>query len=315
MSDAVILTCHGTIADLGDLEAFLRNVRRGHPAPPELVAEIRRRYELIGPSPLLETSRRQAALLEARLGVPCRAAGRLWDPYPREILAELATLGATRVLSLPLAPQSVHVYHAAVEEAAAEGGSLTVVRSPAWGTEPALLEAFAETIDEALSQLADLPAAQVPVVLTAHSLPRRVIESGDPYEAQYRQMAALVATPLTARGHRVEIAFQSQGAGAGAWLGPDFTETLQALATQGFRAAVVAPIGFLAEHVETLFDLDVEGAAAARAAGIDRYVRACAVGTRPRLIDALVSVAERSLGRASSVSAPAESAGGSGAAG
>ncbi len=293
--DAVILTCHGTIADLADLEAFLRNVRRGRPAPVELVEEVRRRYELIGPSPLLATSREQAALLEARLGVPCRAAGRLWGPYPNEILGELRAAGATRVLSLPLAPQSVHVYHAAVEEAAASLAPLSIVRSPPWGDEPALIDAFIETIDEALATLAGVGPGEAPVVLTAHSLPVRAIQAGDPYEAQFRGMAALVAERLTPRGHRVDVAFQSRGATGDEWLGPDFTDTLRELRTQGFGAAIVAPIGFCAEHVETLYDLDIEGAAAAREAGIGRFARARTVGTRPRFIDALEAVAKRSL--------------------
>lgn len=295
MTVAVILTCHGTIADLGDLEAFLRNVRRGHPAPPELVAEVRRRYELIGPSPLLATSREQAAGLEARVGFACRAAGRLWGPYPREILAELASLGATRVLSLPLAPQSVHVYHASVEEAAREIGGLSVVRAPSWGEEPALIEAFVETIEEALAKLGDHEAARTTVLLTAHSLPTRVIASGDPYEADFRKMAGLVAERFSSRGYPVEIAFQSQAASGGPWLGPDFTEVIRKAASSGARSAVVAPIGFISEHVETLYDLDVDGAAVAREAGL-AYARAPAVGARKGVIDALEAVARRSLG-------------------
>ncbi len=295
VTDAVILTCHGTISDLADLEAFLRNVRRGHPAPPELVAEVRRRYEIIGPSPLMSTSRRQAELLEARLGVPCRAAGRLWHPYPAEVLGELAALGAKRVLSLPLAPQSVHVYHGAVEEAAAKMNDMTVIRAPSWGEEPALLDAFAATIEEALVRLGESEPARTEILLTAHSLPTRVIAAGDPYEKDFRAMAARVAERFVSRGYPVEVAFQSQGASGGPWLGPDFVEVMRQAASRGARAAVVAPIGFISEHVETLYDLDVDGAAAAREAGL-AYARAPAVGARDAVIDALFAVARRALG-------------------
>ena len=295
VSDAVILACHGTIADLADLEAFLRNVRRGHPAPPELVAEGRRRYEMIGPSPLMATSRRQAELLEARLEIPCRAAGRLWHPYPSEVLDELAALGATRVLSLPLAPQSVHVYHAAVEEAASKLNDMSVIRSPAWGEEPALIEAFAETIQEALSKLGEVDPAKTVVLLTAHSLPTRVIAAGDPYEKDFRAMAARVGDRFASRGLSVEVAFQSQGASGGPWLGPDFVDVMRQAASRGARGVVVAPIGFISEHVETLYDLDVDGAAAAREAGLV-YARAAAVGAREKVIDALAAVARRAVG-------------------
>ncbi len=273
----------------------MRNVRRGHPAPPELVAEVRRRYELIGPSPLLETSRAQAAALEARLGIPCRAAGRLWGPYPAEILDELRAAGATRLLSLPLAPQSVHVYHAAVEAALGASAGSSLVRAPHWGSEPALIAAFTATIDAALGGLGADQAPAATIVLTAHSLPARVIAAGDPYEVEFRRSAELVAAAFRDRGHRVEIAFQSQGATADVWIGPDYTDVLRALATQGATAVVVSPIGFLAEHVETLYDLDVEGAAVAAGLGL-RYARARAVGTRAELVDALEAVARRALG-------------------
>ena len=169
-----------------------------------------------------------------------------------------------------------------------------------WGSEPALIDAFLETIDEALPGLGDFPPADRAVVLTAHSLPLRVIASGDPYEAQFREMAGLVAEVLRQRGHPVEIAFQSQGATADPWLGPDLPTTFAALALRGVGRVVVAPIGFVAEHVETLYDLDVEAPELARGAGIERFARAPAVGHRPRFIDALVAVAERALASRSS---------------
>jgi ferrochelatase len=299
--DAVLLSCHGTISDLSDLPAFLANIRRGRPAPEELVHEVRRRYELIGGSPLMAISRAQAAALEARLSIPVRVAGRLWHPYPAEILRELASLGATRVLSLPLAPQSVAVYNAAVAEAAREVPGVTIVEAPAWCLEPALIDAFVGAIDDGLRACAaswgePLAPSAVPIVLSAHSLPVRVIAAGDAYEADFRAMAAVVSARLTARGHRVEVAFQSQGASSERWLGPDLPELFGTLAAAGYDAVFVAPIGFLAEHVETLFDLDVEAASLAKERGLSRFGRAPTVSERARLIDALEAVARAALG-------------------
>ena len=119
MSAAVLLTCHGTVERPEDIPAFLMNIRRGRAAPEELVAEVTRRYALIGGSPLLRTTAAQALALARRLGLPVRFAGRLWGPYPREVVSELVAAGVTKIVSLPLAPQSVAVYHATVREAAA----------------------------------------------------------------------------------------------------------------------------------------------------------------------------------------------------
>ena len=218
-----------------------------------------RRYALIGGSPLMAESQAQASALEARLGVPVRVAGRLWHPYPEQVLRELAAAGARRVLSLPLAPQSVDVYHGAVREAAARLPELELLTAPAWGTEPAVVDALVETVDEGLASAArtwggSIDASRTPVVLSAHSLPMRVLASGDRYEVDFRAMAALVAERLAARGHSVEVAFQSQGASNEAWLGPDLRATFELLLKRGFDRVLVAPVGFVAEHVETLYD-------------------------------------------------------------
>lgn len=280
---------------MSDVPAFLANIRRGRPAPQELVDEVIRRYQLIGGSPLMEHSHAQARALEQRLGMPVRVAGRLWHPFPEEVLGELVRDGATRVLSLPLAPQSVHVYNAAVREAAKD--SVEIVSAPAWGNQPALIDAFMEVIDEGLAKhdLAAVSAGELPILLTAHSLPTRILASGDPYETDFRAMAALVAARLEQRGYPTEVAFQSQGASSESWLGPDLKTRLAAAVERGFSAAFIAPIGFVAEHVETLYDLDVEAQDIARAVGLKRLGRAPAVGARPRFIDALEAVATSAL--------------------
>jgi ferrochelatase len=294
---AVLLSCHGTISRPSDIPAFLTNIRRGRPAPEEIVREVTHRFEVIGGSPLMRHSEDQANGLSARLGVPVRVAGRLWEPYPKDVVADLFASGVRRLLSLPLAPQSVDVYNAVVREAARSFEGLALVEAPAWGSERALIDAFVETIDDALALIdfTSQPRAETAVVLTAHSLPKRVIAAGDPYEQQFREMAGLVARALEGRGHPVLVAFQSQGMTGDEWLGPDLPSTFRSLVERGISGAVVAPIGFVAEHVETLYDLDVEAPKIAKDAGLARFSRARAVNARPRFIDALEAVARRAL--------------------
>lgn len=295
MSIAVLVSCHGTVSNVDDTAAFIRNIRRGRPAPPELIAEVKHRFELIGGSPLMRITEAQARALEARIGIPVAVAGRLWHPYPNEVLPKLVERGIRTVISLPLAPQSVDVYHAAIREAAANHPELSVRAVPPWGMEPALIDAFVQTIDEALDGVPREDATNIPIVLTAHSLPRRVIASGDAYETQFREMAGAVAARLVPRGFSVHVAFQSQGASAEPWLGPDLAETFADLARSGAQRALVAPIGFVAEHIETLYDLDIEAPLIAKKAGLSGILRAKAVNDRPRFIDALETVVRRAM--------------------
>ncbi len=295
MSIAVVVSCHGTVSNLDDLPAFIHNIRRGRPAPPELIAEVKHRFERIGGSPLMAITSAQAQALESRLGLPVVVTSRLWHPYPAEIVAGLVERGIRTVISLPLAPQSVDIYHASLREAASKHPELSVVGVPAWGMEPALIDAFVETIDEAFAPVNEDERKTIPIVLSAHSLPKRVIASGDAYEKQFREMAGVVAARFEPRGYSVRIAFQSQGASNEPWLGPDLAETFSELASGGAKSVLIAPIGFVAEHVETLYDLDIEAHTIAKKAGIDRVLRAKAVGARPRFIDALETVVRRVL--------------------
>jgi ferrochelatase len=292
VSTAILLTFHGTVEDLDDLAPFLLRIRRGRPVPDELLHEVRHRYEAIGGSPLNTITARQAKALEALVGVPVHWAGRLWRPEIGEVLASMKAAGVTRVISLPLAPQSVLLYHAAVKEAAAPLG-LEVVEVGAYGLSGELLAALEETVARALS--AGAPAESTDVVLSAHSLPIRVIRMGDLYEKEFREMADAVAARLAPRVRSTRIAFQSQGASNEAWLGPDLPETFKALREAGSRHVVVAPIGFVADHVETLYDLDVEAKQLAEAAGFESYRRAAAMNDSEGFVRALAVAARGHL--------------------
>lgn len=295
MSTAVLLICHGTVDRIEDLPAFLANIRRGRPTPPAIVDEVARRFTRIGGSPLMRITGEQAAALSRRLDLPVRIAGRLWPPSPADVLAELVREGADTVVSLPLAPQSVEIYHADVRAAAASHPGLTLRCAPPWGLEPALIDAFVSAIDEGLARFPGDERAGVPVILSAHSLPRRVIDAGDAYEREFRAMAGEVGARVASRGNLVRVAFQSQGMDGGAWLGPDLPDTFAELASGGARSALIAPIGFVADHVETLYDLDVEAPELAARAGLARLERAPAMNARPGFIDALEAVVRRIL--------------------
>lgn len=295
MSLGILVSCHGTVSNVEDMPAFINNIRRGRPAPPELIAEVKHRFHLIGGSPLMAITAAQARALESRLGIPVAVSGRLWHPYPKEVLPELVAQGIRTLISLPLAPQSVDIYHAVIREAATRHPELNMHYVPAWGMEPAFIDALCETIDETLVGIDPDEAKKIPIVLSAHSLPKRVIDMGDLYEKQFREMAGAVAARFEARGFSTRIAFQSQGASNEPWLGPDLVETFGELAQTGARTVLIAPIGFVAEHVETLYDLDIEAPNLAKKAGIERLLRAKAVGDRPRFIDALETVVRRIL--------------------
>jgi ferrochelatase len=293
---AVVLVSHGTVDDLDDLAGFVTNVRRGRPAPPELIAELRHRYEAIGGSPLNRINLTLAEKLAEKLGVAVVAANRLWHPYVREVAPPLEEAGVRRIVLLPLAQHSVHVY-AEDGERAVEGRDVELVCVPAWGDRADLHEAFARRI---LATLGDDPSPTT-LVLSAHSLPVSVIKSGDPYERDFRAAAAAIEALVRAGSPGaldVRVCFQSQGMSQGKpggpapveWLGPNLAATLDAARDHGSKRVVLAPVGFLADHVEILYDLDVE----ARAMALDRgmaYGRAPSLNADDDFVDILDAVA------------------------
>jgi len=292
MKQAVLLASHGSIDDLDDVAAFATNVRRGHAPSDDLVRELRRRYHLVGGSPLNAINAAVAAKLEKRIGLPVCWASRLWRPYVRDVLGDLARRGVARVALVPLAQHSAAVYAAAARPSAEEA-HIELACATNWGQSPRLCRAFADRIVDALGP--EHGSESVTVAMTAHSLPRSVIDAGDPYEREVRSSAALIAELVAARAIprvRFEVAFQSQGlAGAGAspWLGPDISTTLDTARARGDRRVVFAPIGFLADHVEVLYDLDVEARAMAAERGLS-YARSRSLNSDDDFIEVLADV-------------------------
>ncbi len=290
MKQAVLLVSHGTVDDLDDLPAFLKNVRHGREAPPELARELRKRYDAIGGSPLDAINVRLAGKLEKKLGVPVRRASRLWKPYVKDVVTELGEL--SRVSVIPLAQHSAHVYGAAAKRdlALIWGDRAEVVCAENWGQRADLLDAFARRA----RALAGKDAA---LVLTAHSLPTRVIAAGDAYEKETRAAAQGVIDRVGGEFAATRVAFQSQGFGDGEWLGPGIPETLDALTQSdggNVKRVVFAPIGFLADHVEILYDLDVEAKALAEERGL-AYARAPSLDDSDDFVAILADIAKELL--------------------
>jgi ferrochelatase len=302
-AEAAILVAQGTVDDLRELPEFTTRIRRGHPPPPELIAELTRRYEAIGgQSPLNAINRRLAARVENALGKPTRVANRLARPFVKDVLAELAKTGIRKVAAVPLAQYSAHVYAeaaaAAASELARDDVRVEVASASSWGSDAELLDAYADAITSSLDALPE--AARTSLVLSAHSLPLSVIQAGDPYEAEFRAAAKGVTERVLARAKGKDVhpvvAFQSQGMSRGPggkpveWLGPDLIATIDACQDRGDTHVLFAPIGFLADHVEILYDLDIEACAWVEARGM-RYHRTPSLNDSERLARILARLA------------------------
>jgi ferrochelatase len=291
---AVLVIGHGSVDREEDVAPFVTNIRHGRPASPAIVEEVIRRWRAIGGSPLAAITAAQAEALHARLGLRVAIGARMWHPYAKDTVAALAREGITRVVALPLAPYSVDIYNGVAREACAAAG-VQSVDCPAWAHEPALIDAFVATIEPLLAQLRD--PSRTHVLLSAHSLPMRVVRAGDRYEQEVRETAASVAARLGALSPRCTVAFQSQGMDGGEWLGPDLPTAFRTIAEAGGTDVVVAPIGFLADHTETLYDLDIEAKAQAEALGL-AFHRAPALNRSTLLVDAMETVVRRALANA-----------------
>jgi ferrochelatase len=267
MGVAVLLMAHGTPASLDQMPAYLTRVRGGRPPSAELIAEITANYAAIGgKSPLTDITLRQRNALRERLGPAYRVlvGMRNWDPLIADVLPALAGSGVSCVLGIPLAPQfsslSVQKYVDAATAALPPGAHFECV--PSYHDHPLLHRAFAERVREAGG-----PLAGEEVVFTAHALPERVIRGGDPYRAQVEATAAGVAREL--RLDAWHLAFQSAGRTPEPWTGPDIGEAIRERAAAGARKLLVVPVGFVCDHTEILFDIDVQAAGMARGCGVD----------------------------------------------
>ena len=298
MNDAVLLLAHGTPEAPEDVPAFLNNVTGGRPLPEAVVEEVKRRYALIGRSPLTEITARQARALAGALDLPVYVGMRNWHPFIAQAVGQMATEGIGCAVVLCMAPQnsrtSVGLYRAALAEARP---SFEVEFVESWHDHPLLARAFAEKLAPAWEAACREAGAPAPVIFTAHSVPQRSISAGDPYEAQARQTAEQVAAQASGLERSLwRFAFQSQGMSGGAWLGPTVEETIVELKAAGHTGVLLQPIGFVADHVEVLYDIDVGFRQFARERGM-RLWRTESLNDSPTLIAALADLARARLAR------------------
>jgi ferrochelatase len=316
---AVLLLAHGTPESVEQIPEYLRNVVSGRPMPQAVVEEIQHRYSLIGRSPLTELTLEQGRLVAAELAavdeaIPVYVGMRNWRPYIPEVVRQMRADGIEEAAVICLAPQnsrtSVGLYRRAVQ---AEAGSLKIDFTEGWARHPLLIEAFAERLRPALNKLTAELGYPVPVLFTAHSVPTRTVEGpsvgspqqgpsrlwpgegADPYAEEARHTAELVAAlvPEILQWH---FAFQSQGASGGPWIGPSVEQTLDRLAAQGAKALILQPIGFLCDHVEILYDVDILFRAYAANLGI-RLERPESLNASPTLAKAVADLARQGLTR------------------
>ncbi|MEA2638935.1 MAG: protoporphyrin/coproporphyrin ferrochelatase [Chloroflexota bacterium] len=300
----VLLMTFGTAETLEDVPAYLASVRGGRPAPDELVAEFQRRFTRVGGSPLIRITREQARALETRLNAESEcptyrvAVGmRHAPPFIDAALQELAAAGARQIVGVILSPQYSPIilggYLRAVDAARAGLPAGTEVRvAGAWHEEPAFLDALALRLQEALAALPDSERPHAPIVFTAHSLPRSVAAGEPEYLTQLRDTAGAVARRVGIAPDRWQFAYQSAGHTPEPWLTPDVKDLFPELQAAGHHTTVVAPVQFLADHLEVLYDLDVAAREQAAAHGVE-LVRPPSLNLLPRFIDALASVVRR----------------------
>jgi len=290
MRDAVLLLAHGAPERVEDIPEYLGYVRGGRPTPERVVEEVSQRYiEIGGSSPLTARTGEQAAALEAELGMPVYYGMRNWRPFLQDTVARMKADGVSRVVAVCLAPQysktSVGLYFRRVQEAKVSSGfDAEILWTKTFHDAPLLVEAFAERLKSLL------PSERV--LFTAHSLPERVLERGDPYEAETRATAAAVACEAGLAEH--DFAYQSQGFTEEKWLGPTVESRIDAYAAAGVREMILAPVGFVCDHVEILYDVDIlfrkyaqeRGIALRRPASLNDspvFTRALAAVVRQRL--------------------------------
>ena len=288
---AVLLLAHGTADAIEDIPEFLRNVTGGRAVPPQVIEEVKHRYSLIGHSPMNEITARQGELLARSLGMPVYIGMRNWKPLIADVVKKMQVDGVMRAIAICLAPQnsrtSVGLYRKAVEGEDGPPFALDFVES--WHDHPLLIQAFVEKLRAGWVRACGEAGTALPIVFTAHSVPARTIAEGDPYETQALETAALVAKAAGLRNENWIFAFQSQGMSGGAWLGPTVEDTITGLRTRGHKGVFVQPIGFLCDHVEVLYDIDIGFRDFASRQGM-RLWRAESLNEFPTLIAALADI-------------------------
>jgi ferrochelatase len=303
----VLLMAHGGPDSLEEMPGYLASIRGGRPTNRAVLNEMLHNYRLVGGrSPLLEISRRQAAALEDRLNregpeFKVYLGMQHWSPWIEETVRDMLADGITRGVALVLAPHyssfSVAKYHKKVQAGLEMyGGKIEFEFINSYNTAPGYIEAMANRVREGLDRWPAGEQAGVHVILSAHSLPERAIRMGDPYQEQLFESARLIADQAGLSDDRWSWSYQSAGRSPDPWLGPQLDEQIIALAQRGVRNIVSVPIGFVSDHVEILYDIDIKAQATARENAV-RLERPPALNDDPLFIGALAGLVRERAGR------------------
>ncbi len=289
---AVLLLAHGSPDSVDQIPEFLLKVTGGRPLPPAVVEEVKHRYGKVGCFPLTYYTNKQAELLSQSLGLPVYVGMRNWHPFVADTLGRMNADGITHATVICMAPQnsrtSVGLYRSSLRSADA---NLTFDFVESWHDHPKLIQAFAGNLKNGLASASVEYGKNPPVIFTAHSVPERTILEGDPYEDQTKHTAGLVAAAAGLDRSAWKFAFQSQGMSGGPWLGPTVEQTIQALKGAGHEGVFIQPVGFLCDHIEILYDIDIGFKSFALAQGM-RLWRAESLNTSPLLTEALAEIVQ-----------------------
>jgi protoporphyrin/coproporphyrin ferrochelatase len=285
MRVAVVLMAYGSPDRIEDVPAYYADIRGGRPVRPELLADLTERYRRLGiedSNPLNEITERVRAALEAELGLPVFTGMKHWHPRIADAAEVAIGAGAEVIVGLVLAPHysrlSIGGYRQQLEETVAGRAEVAFVES--WHTEPGLIELLADRVRDTPSH----------VVFTAHSLPARILDEGDPYQDQLLETSQLVAKSAGLRDFT--FSYQSESPTGEPWLQPDILDHLQALSERGIGDVLVCPIGFVADHLEIRWDIDAEAQAKAAELGM-RLARIEMPNDDPAFVETLASIVRR----------------------
>ncbi len=287
----LLVMAYGGPNNIDDVEPYLLDVRGYRPTAPEIVHEVRERYrEIGGRSPILEQTREQAAALEAALntnGQEFKAfvGMKHWHPYIKDTLVEMQAQGIKHVVGLVMAPHysrmSIEGYFKKIDDA---GSPVEIAPIKDWHLLSGYLDALVSRVCAVLECFPADVRAQVPIIFSAHSLPERILEWKDPYPDQLRETVDAVMQRLGDRPY--DFAFQSAAISNEPWLGPDVSESIKRYAAQGQKNIISCPIGFVCEHVEVLYDIDIVYQKLAKSLGV-RLERIEMVHTAPQMMTGL----------------------------
>ena len=254
---AVLLLAHGSPDSVDEVPAFLLRVTGGRPLLPQVVEEVKYRYGLIGRSPLTELTLKQSQLLQQEVGCPVYVGMRNWKPFVADAVHAMISDHVSRAVVICLAPQNSRVSVGLYRSTLGNDLPFAIDFVESWHDQPLLIKAFAEKLRSGWHRACNEMGKKVPIIFTAHSVPERTITEGDPYEKQAKETASLVAREAGLHSQDWSFAFQSQGMSGGAWLGPAVEETILCLKAGGYHGVFIQPIGFLCDHVEVLYDIDI----------------------------------------------------------